>query len=285
MKKYISILALLFTITISSCDFVEVPEQEGGIIFNGRKTLIEDYTGHKCTACPSAAREADKLVDKYGDKVVVIGIHAAFFSNFNSAPYLMNYQTPAGTAYDTYFGVSTQGNPNGLINRKDFTPSTIKHVKPFSKWAVEVKKELAKPKTAEIVITNAYNSTTKVLNCSVKSNFLFDTLTGGPYKLIVLITQSDIESPQLDGGTIITNYKHKHVLRDNINGTWGDDLGAIDANSPVTKNYSYTFPATYPAAGGANATACVVADCHIVAFIYNNATKEIIQVEEVKVIP
>ncbi len=283
MKKYVSILILGLIILISSCDFVNAPEQEGGIIFNGRKVLIEDYTGHKCPNCPRAAREADKLLDKYGDKVIVVAVHADFFANFNIAPYVINFKTTFGTDYDNYFGISAY--PSGLINRKDFTTSTINHIKADSQWATEVKKELAKPKTVDLEIINTYNSSTKILNCNIKSTFLVDTLTGSSYKLIVLVTQSDIISDQLDGSTHNPTYTHKHILRDNLNGTWGVGLGTINANTAVVKSYTYTFPGTYPIAGGANSSACVVEDCHVVAFIYNDATKEIIQVEEKKVIP
>jgi len=41
----------------------------------------------------------------------------------------------------------------------------------------------------------------------------------------------------------------------------------------------------YPSAGGTSATACDINECYIVAFIYNDATKEVIQVEEKKLIP
>jgi len=82
------------------------------------------------------------------------------------------------------FGISAIGNPNGMVNRKDYTSSTTAHVKSDGSWATEVATELAKPATAKLVITKQHNSGTRVLTCDVNSTFLYDTLTGGPYKLI-----------------------------------------------------------------------------------------------------
>jgi len=295
MKKNIFItLAFGLAISLSSCDFVNVPDQMGGAIDTSsttivRKVLLEDYTGHKCTACPAAAVVANSLIASNGENVIVIGVHAGFFANpmATGTQYLEDFRTTAGTNYDTYFGISSVGNPNGLVNRKYYTASTTAHVLPYGSWATEVAVELAKPALAKLEITNNYNSGTQVLNCDVSSTFLYDTLTGGPFKLIVLATQDSIVADQLDGTTYVPTYIHRHVLRDNFNGVWGEDLvtGTIIANTAIIKNYTYTFPATYPSAGGTSATSFNASRIHIVAFIYNDLTKEVIQVEEKKLIP
>lgn len=291
--KFISTLAIGFAFLISSCDYVTIPE-EGPAPTTGtdstvvRKVLLEDYTGHKCTACPAAAVAASSIVANNGDKVVVIGVHAGFFANpmTSGTQYLADFRTAAGTAYDTYFGISAAGNPNGMINRKNYTSSTTDHIKSYGTWATEVAIELAKPAMAKLEVATTYNAGTRALTCTVNSTFLQDTLTGGPYYLLVAILQDSIIADQLDAGVYVPAYVHRHVLRDNMNGTWGENLvnaGSIVKNSLIAKNYNYTFPATYPAAGGASSTICDVNNCYIVAYIYNDATKEVIQVEEKKV--
>ncbi len=294
-NSLIKLLTLILILGITSCDFVTLPEKAGGSHPGGttvqRKVLLEDYTGHKCTACPAAAVIANNLLQTYGEKLIVIGVHAGFFATPASSgtQYLTDFRTAAGDTYDdpAFFGVSSVSNPNGLINRKDYTPTTTDHVKAPGIWATEVAAELAKPANAKITITNTYNAVNRSLSCAVQSTFLFDTLTGGPYKLIAVITQDSITADQLDGGVYVPAYIHRHVLRDNINGTWGEALvtGTITANAAINKTYNYTFPAAYPAAGGASSTLCNVNNCHVTAFIYNDATKEVIQVEEAKVIP
>lgn len=294
--KFSSSIAIGFALLISSCDFVTLPEQ-GTVGPTGptgvdstvhRKVLLEDYTGHKCTACPAAAVTANSILVANADKVIVMGVHAGFFSNpvTSGTQYLTDFRTTAGTAFDTYFGISAVSNPNGLINRKDYTPTTTTHVKAPGTWATEVAIELAKPPLAKLQIATTYNAGTRVLTCDVNSTFLQDTLTGGPYNLIVVVLQDSIIADQLDAGVYVPAYMHRHVLRDNINGTWGENLvnaGSIITNSVINKNYNYTFPVTYPAAGGASSTSCDVNRCYVVAFIYNDATKEVIQVEEKKI--
>ena len=294
MKNKISImaLALLFAISISSCDFVNIPKQAGttndttstAVI---RKVFIEDYTGHHCTNCPLAAAEANTLIALYGSKIVVMGVHAGFFADtaLSGTQYRTNFRTPAGDIYDgtTVFNISQgYGNPNGMINRENYPTA---YVIGYTDWPTNVAAELAKPATAKLTITNTYNSATRSLNCSVNSTFLYDTLTGPAYKLVVAVIQDSIISDQLNSGTYVTNYVHRHVLRDNINGPWGDNLvtGSIVANAVINKSYTYTFPVNYPATGGPSSTSCDINQCYIVAYIYNNGTKEVIQVEEAKV--
>jgi Outer membrane protein Omp28 len=293
-KNILTLLSIIIAISISSCDFVTIPEQAGSTVDTTtvtvhRKVLLEDYTGHKCTACPAAAIVANSLLATNGENVIVVGVHAGFFATpaTSGTQYLADFRTTESTSYDTYFGISNIGNPNGMINRKDFTTTTTTHVKAYGSWATEVAIELAKPALAKIEIANTYNSTTRVLNCSIDARFLYDTLTGGPYKLSLMVLQDSIVADQLDAGVYVPAYVHRHVLRANLNGTWGDNLvtGAIVANAVINKSYTYTLPATYPVAGGASATSCDASHCYIVAFIYNDATKEVIQVEEAKLIP
>ncbi|MGZ4059264.1 MAG: Omp28-related outer membrane protein, partial [Bacteroidia bacterium] len=283
--------------SISSCDFVTLPQQAGSgadttTTTVHRKVLLEDYTGHKCPNCPAAATAANAIVAANGNNVIVMGVHAGFFADTatSGTEFRADFKTAAGTAYDLFFGISNAGNPNGMVNRKDYTPSTITHIKNYGTWPTEVAAELATPATAKVEIVNSYNSGTHVLDCTIKSTFLYDTLTGGPYKMIAVIVQDSIISDQQVLAVYTPNYVHEHVLRDNLNGTWGDNLvtGTIVANTPINKNYTYTFPASYPAitpAGSQRPTACDVNRCYIIAFIYNDATKDVIQVEEAKVIP
>jgi len=275
---------------ISSCDYVNKPLEDAAPVdtsSNGpvqRNVLLEDYTGHKCTACPQAAVIAGNLLQTHGHKLVVVGVHAGFFStpSTSGTNYLTDFRTSAGNTYNTFFGFAAY--PNGLINRKDYSSSGGNaHIKAYGDWAAEVVTELAKPANAKIEITNNYNSTTRALTCNVATTFLHDTLTGGPYKLVVMLTQDSIIATQLDNGNIITNYVHKHVLRDNLNGTWGETISNVPVtkNSPVTKTFNYTLKASYPTGTAGNAESnCDAKHCYIVAFLYNDVTKEVIQVEE-----
>ena len=94
-KIYLSVLTLAALVMAVACDevstderltYVEPPEV-------GRAVLIEDYTGQYCVNCPRATEEIERLVEQYGDSVVVaVAIH--------SGPQQMKIQTdpsfPAG---------------------------------------------------------------------------------------------------------------------------------------------------------------------------------------------
>src|SRR4051812_47226407 len=303
MKKLTLLIAIatVAALAVTSCDYVIDPDQvvlSGGgggagdtLAFDSvRKVLVEDYTGHKCPNCPAAATTANSILAANSGTVVVVGVHAGFFANpmASGTQFLRDFRTTAGTAYDTYFGISAVGNPNGMVNRKDYTPSTITHIKSHTSWPTEVATELAKPATAAVEIKNTYNSASRGVTCNVSSLFFYDTLSGGPYKLIVMLIQDSIISDQQNGSTYLPVYTHQHMLRGNLNGTWGDTLavsGAITAGSLISKTYTYTLPATFPAAGGASSSPCDENQCYIVAFIYNDLTKEVIDVEEEKIIP
>jgi hypothetical protein len=309
MKKYLNYLSvLMIALIFQSCDYIAnpyeaiehipvdtthhdtIPHDTTPVVTHIRRVLVEDYTGHKCTACPQAAIVAEQLKQTYGDKVVTIGVHAGFFavpsqSGLTSPPagsYLTDFRTTAGDTYNsaTYFGISNVGNPNGMINRKDYTPTTIDHIKAHTTWAAEVSALLNLPPVADVTITNTYNSSTRSISIHLEFEFLDTTVTTGNFKQIVMITEDSIVDWQLDAGVHIPDYIHHNVLRDNVNGTWGETIvsGAIPAGK-ILRDYTYILPTAYK---GFN---CNESHCHVVAFIYNVDTYEVLQVAEAKVKP
>lgn len=301
MKNIINYLpVIIIAFIFQSCDYVANPYESnsaGSIIDTSgldsnlvhiRKVLVEDYTGHKCPNCPAAATAAEQLSATYGDSVVVIGIHAGFFSTPTTpsgAPagsYLTDFRTPEGNAFDspTYFGVSAMGNPNGMINRRYYTPTTTNHIIYHTSWAAEVANLLAMPPVADLRIVKTYNASTRIIEMNVISQFLSDTLVSGNYNLVVLLTQDSIVDWQQNGSTHVPDYVHRHVLRTAISPTWGDVLtsGTITPHGLLGKNYSYTLPTAFLG------KPCDPGNCHVVAFIYNTANYEIIQADEVKVV-
>ncbi|MEO6903310.1 MAG: Omp28 family outer membrane lipoprotein [Bacteroidia bacterium] len=258
-----------------------------------RRVLLEDYTGHECVACPSAAVEAKKLKDIYKEGLIVIGVHAGSFAKpDDKTEFKADFRTSAGDVYDSksIFNISgPNGNPNGLINRKNYKGGAGKgHIFSYGKWANEVKLEIEKKAIVMINIDNKYSESDRSLTCTVESTFFYDTIKSSAYNLVLCIIEDSITAPQLNSSTVIQDYVHNHVLRDNINDTWGDELvtkGEIKKSEKITKKLTYKFPAAYPKnAAIINQTPCDVKNCHIVAYIYNKDTKEVVQVAEEKVI-
>ncbi|NVO02660.1 MAG: Omp28 family outer membrane lipoprotein [Bacteroidetes bacterium] len=280
MKNLILFFAGILLTAIYSCDKVSPPytvTNNNGPDTNAviRKVLLEDYTGHMCVNCPTAAVTASDLKTLYGEKLIVMAVHAGSFAAPYSGAFSYDFRSPAGTEYDATFGISAIGNPNGMVNRKTVNSSIV--IAP-SGWGSTISEIIDLPPDASMKITNTYNSGLKKLNTEIKSQFL-NSLTG-LYKLCVLILEDSIVAPQQntnpDVGAVptITNYVHRHVLRGAINSTWGDSLttNPTPSDLPITKSYS-------------NFTINNVWDenhCYIIAFIYNAVTNEIVQVEEKK---
>lgn len=284
MKKIIYTITILISIlSINiSCDKVkDVRDPNAEVIKGNRKVLVEDYTGHKCGNCPAAADTLKYLAKKYPGQVIGLAIHAGFFANINTSSYPTDLRNPVSTAYDNLFGISSAGNPNGLVNRSGY--GTGGFIKAYSTWEGEVAQMLSRPAKFEIKIRNNFTASNNNLNSSIIVKSL--TNNAGIYKLVVLLSEDSIIAEQLDyrlpsGSQLIPNYEFNHVLREAVNSTWGDPIfagGAIINDSTVKAFPNYTINSVYNAA-----------KCHIIAYVYdadpNSPTYyEVLQVEEAHV--
>lgn len=276
MKKLIQNTAALLLISFyfigfNSCDYIEAPYTEDIVAppLTTRKVLLEDYTGHKCPNCPYAAKELDTIVRYlYPDRVVAIALHVSDqFASPSPGLFYYDFRTVVGTAYDDYFEISQSGLPKGMVNREGFP--TQNQRKNYTQWTSLVNIELQKPPQADIAITTSYDSTSRTISATLKSKFLLDAQ--GDFYLSVLYVEDSIVQPQVyPGNTYKADYTHNHVLRGSLNGTWGEVIAVNPlAFDESTKSYSTVI---LPDA--------VAKNCRVVAYIYNNTTKEVIQADE-----
>lgn len=278
MKKIIkNIFALVIVAFIfQACDKIEDPYREIKVGEGDRKVLLEDYTGHKCVNCPGAAEIAHDLKETYGEQVVIIAVHAGYFSEPSSSGlYTTDFRTDVGDELDTHFGVSILGNPNGMVNR--LGEGTNRVILPDS-WASAVGTEASKDPDASIEIDHNYNDQSRVLSTSLNIDFL-NTLDSN-YRVSLFITEDSIVAPQMNNDPAIgptpdiEDYVHDHVLRGSVNGTFGDQIttDAIVGGSSYTVDLTdYTIPGEWKDNY-----------CSLVAFIFHAETFEVVQAEEVK---
>jgi thiol-disulfide isomerase/thioredoxin len=274
--KYLSLLIFSVAILFQSCDKVDPPFNKT-IVDSGsdKKVLLEDYTGHECVNCPGAALTAHELETLFNHKVVIISVHAGYFARPSVTNPLFDddFRTVAGEEWDTFFGNGAQGNPNGLVDRIQVNDSYV--ITPGN-WSTTIAPQLEQTAVAKITIANAYNADTKLLETKIDSKFLSDL--EGNFHLLVCLTQDSIIAPQKNNSPeagdvpIDTNYVHMNMLRKAINGTWGEALNIGDA---VTNGQSYTNEYTL-----SFVDEWVPENCHVVAFIFREDTKEVLQVEE-----
>ncbi len=279
--KYIISIIILFAFILNSCDKVSAPYVESRDYCSGnKKVLIEDYTGHGCVNCPGAAVEAHELKDKFCNRVVIIGVHAGYFAKPDfggDTTFSADFTTEAGNVWDTFFGNSIMGNPNGLIDRVEGANGYVHYP---ATWGETIDPLLQQPALALLTISNDFNTDTKVLSTTVKTNFQANLV--GEYKLIVCITQDNIVAPQKNNDAEIgetpvdMDYVHNHVLRKVINGSWGESLNGssvASTNTVYEKTYTQEFNSSW-----------IPEDCNVVAFVYNQDTKTVLQVEELHVL-
>ena len=276
-NRFLGIIVLLVFLGIS-CDKVEQPYvtvKDITVDSTKRKVLLEDYTGAKCVNCPEATEVALTLQDLYQRQVIVMTVHAGFYSEPDaSGPYSVDYRVPEGVEWFNDFNL--QFNPMGMINRIDIDGS--KAIK-LGDWADIVTDLTEETKVASINITADYSPQNKgTISTSIDTKFLEEL--PGAYSLSVCILEDSIIGWQKNNDTLygpvpdIEDYVFMDMLRAVVNDTYGDELTASVDTSEV---YSMTYD--YPAN-----PIWVPKHLSIVAFVFNNTTKEIVEVEKIHLI-
>ena len=286
MKKTIfNISAIcLIILVILSCDKVEGPYIEGnpytGVYDSDlpiRKILLEDFTGFGCTNCPQANEEIIKLLDRYGNHIVPVAVHAGWFAtSFISGD--PDFTTTigeelGGNGDDNYgfFNITTQ--PIGVVNR---ISSNDDYKVKYEEWSKRIVDILSINKFADIDITiaNTYNSDTKELEITINAEAINNV--DAKLSLSVYIIENGVTGRQKDGSAVIEDYEHNHMLRAGVNGTWGNEVStfsSFEAEDEIKESYSFILNDNW------NEN-----NCEIIAFIYNTDTKEVIQAEQSTVI-
>ena len=216
--------------------------------------LIEDFTGYKCTNCPQASKELKNIEELYPEKVVGIAIHAGFFSQ-PSGDFITDFRTTGGNELADFF--EPEVFPIGMINRQGYPDNVLLN---YTDWATIAGEQLLQAPTIELSISEENNSV------SIQARRLSES--NNSLNLVVCITEDGIIDKQIDGSELIEEYEHNHVLRKVINGTWGSNIQL--SSSLSTYSYDYNLEDSW-----------VRSNCNIVAFVYDNSNKEILQVEKI----
>ena len=282
MKKYLFITSLI--ILSNSCDVVEGPyiTDSDSYVNPEKNVLIEDFTGHLCSNCPQAAREISAIHDVYGDQIIALAIHTS--ASF-ARPYLASqtgfqydFRTIWGEAWDNTFGASAIGLPRGMVNRIGGQSPTLSK----DEWAEVVADELKKEIDFKIAISSDASSITMTAESQKNSS--------GTYNYVICLAESNIINWQKDGSLNVENYVHNHVLRcvlvdDNLSSSSTFSSGqliekTIEYNLSDLQQFNIDYSSQTAEAGNGNAGGWNASNMSVVAYIYNDITKEIMQVEE-----
>ena len=284
MKKTVilTLAVLLAGIFAVSCDKIEEgnylknpnnsqqdPTDTTGQTTIFRKVLIIDFTGHKCGNCPKGHKMITTLEGTYHDAVVPVAMHctSTYASPEPGTAFADDFRTEEGNYLCTY--TDLEGLPAGLVNTLD--PLSLSNAP--TEWAtlfanyVNVTPELS----IEVVPSVANSSMTA--NVKIKT----ETACSRKLSLCVYVVEDNIIGGQIDyesNPTTIENYVHNHVFRTSFSGALGesvkDDTEEMAKGATIEKSY------TKAADSGWN-----IANCKVVAFVYDSNTKEVLQAEMV----
>lgn len=223
-----------------------------------RPVLIEDFTGQWCKNCPNAADELEQLAETYGkDAIIGVAIHSGPNGLQGGTDDMPGLMTDLGNEYYKHFGIDYQ--PQGQVNRGGKLAYTA--------WAAAVYTEIQKTPLMNIAVDNDYSSTTRKLTINAKVEGVEGIGTIANCKLQVWLIEDGIKSVQvMPDGSYNQQYILNHVLRDAVNGTWGEPV-IISEDAAAEKTYTYDIPAKWNAD-----------NVSVVAFVYDsNGVQQVVK--------
>ena len=282
MKRF-SILSLLAAtlLLFSACD--KIAEDEF-VVFAGasgtwydseatiptvRRAFVEKYTGVRCVNCPNADVVLHDLGEKYGDQLIVAAVHVP--NNFGRPLHgEQDLRTEKGSTWFNTFFSPSQNLPSALLNRIKADGNSLDIIDPQARFDDKIDAVLAA--TPQVGMTLGCTKDGDVYNAEVHIQFnqtVSDALT-----LTLLVIEDKIyttqESKTADGIIEIENYEQNHVLRDVVTDAWGIDVVA-DGNQGTKR--MIVLPVSL-------AEEWNPANCHVIAFVSNKATREILNAAE-----
>ena len=208
-----------------------------------------------------------------------MGIHApdGYFSQPANPPhpdgsYSTDFRTDAGNTYGQDFNISAQ--PQGMVSRREFNGSQI--LSPGS-WGSAVSDIIGEEAILKVEFDNVqYNEANNEVSTQITVEAL-EEITG-EYKLVVYLIEDHVIDWQTDNDATpsdVPDYDHRHVLRDNLNGTWGSPVfsGTVASGESVPLNFNdFALDPTWNMDNG-----------YLIAYVYDDNTSEIFQVEQISV--
>lgn len=266
------ILIGLLLVLLSGCEVISENEQIKEVFTPTdpsavkRTSLLVEYSGWKCINCPTAAAEAHRLKEQYGEQLVVVVMHPESNPNtrHNNKPAL-NYTCPeADSIYIMMGGSNTTPFPTGNVNLvKDATKG---YFNDYDTWATLVSQAYSNPRP--VVIGQDVNGTTESRDINIVVDITNLDTKAIEATLQVWLTEDSVMGRQ-DGAPDPKNYAHNHLMRASISPIWGDKL-MIDAHTTEQITYQYTLPEKV-----------VNQHCNIVSLVSLNG--EVVQTKESKI--
>ena len=270
--SFCSLLMVLGSL-LTACEVIPAGEREE-IIFTPsdstavtRTSLLIEYSGWQCVNCPTAAEEAHRLQELYGENLVVVVMHPESNPNtrHNNKPAL-NYTCPeADSIYIMMGGTNTTPFPTGNVNMVQDPAKG--YFCDYDQWATLVSQAYATPKPMLLSVeAKGYADSREVWMAVDMSNL--DTKAVEATLQVWLTEDSVIGSQKKPEGTD-KEYAHNHLMRASITSIKGESV-QLDAQMSHQLVFEYTLPEKV-----------VKENCNIVAILSING--EVVQARETKI--
>ncbi len=204
-----------------------------------KRILLEEFSTAPCGFCPDGDLIAAQIVASQ-PSVIWVTHHAGFGTDSMTVP----ESVPVAGAFTTFA-------PGACIDRGDY-PIPVYTIPPYiavsrQKWDSIVGAHLNDPPVVDIGLVNAYDSVTRLLDCTVTMQFIDapppgdirvnlwlmeDSVVGiGPGYDQTNYYNTSVGHPFYGAGDPIVGYVHHHVLRKVATGAWG--LAGIIPSAPA----------------------------------------------------
>jgi len=226
-----------------------------------QKVLVEDYTGTWCGHCPRVAW-AIHLCEEQSDKIVSAAIHLA---NTSSDP----FEFEGCITLKNEFSIS--GLPKAKINRiNNWTYKEQEHLN-------DVLDRTGNNAPLGLALETTLNNNT--IDANIKIGF--DQTFSQNLNFVIYLVENGLIYNQTNytdfygGPGVISNFVHNNILRAIYTHHLGD---AIPSGETVNGNI-YTITISKPIPSSVEQ----INNLHLIAFVTNSVTNEVINVQEVKV--
>lgn len=277
--KTLKILSLFVAslLCFASCDKIEADGDGNYIVFGGSAgewydsdvtlpatqcALVEKYTGVRCVNCPTADGVIHTALDKYGEKLLAVAVHSGRFGEPLNGE--QDLRTEGGTAWYEYFGVTSQ--PAAMVNRGR-NGSSWDLFTPTSSFDDRIDAIVNNSAQVAVKVESSHNG-----SASYTATVYVDykETVSAEQTLTLLVIEDSILTTQKGQGVEYEDYVQNHVLRQVITNEWGMDIDA-DGEKGTRRFVTLEFDLRED---------CVAENCHLLAFVSNKETREILNAAE-----
>lgn len=228
-----TIAGIVVTTACSDIDREDRLSEVGPIAIDqiSKSVLIEDFTGQRCSNCPTATLVMESLTATYGDAVIPVGIHSGPLGGGTPL------YTETGQHYFELLGDPSLGQPSVRVNRSGEILTGASPIQ--SSLANRVVDELTAETPVEIKAQLSMEGTS-----SVEPTTLAVALTADAHgafaqaQLQLWVLEDGITSYQvIEDGSRDRSYVHNHVFRASITANPDGEPVKLDGSE-----VSYSLP-------------------------------------------